>query len=157
MKALSIKSLKANQTRWLLNSWPPFWAAGIRVVEISDDWGYVKVRLRKYWFNRNYVNVHYGGSLFSMTDPFYMLMIMQKLGKAYIVWDKTAEIKFIKPGRKDVYAEFRVSDQQISDYKQQLLTQDKIEPEFEIEIIDIEDNLISKVVKKLHISTLLSR
>ena len=37
--------------------------------------------------NQNYVGSHFGGGLFSMTDPFYMLMLMNVLGSEYLVWD----------------------------------------------------------------------
>ncbi len=119
---------------------------------ISDDWNYAKVRLRKYWFNRNYMNVHYGGSLFSMTDGFYMLMIMQKMGKRYIVWDKRASIKFIKPGRKDVFAKFQLSDKEIEDFTQQLVDIPKLEIEKVVQVIDSDGLLISEVTKIVHIS-----
>jgi len=147
-----MKTLKPKTLRRVLNLWPPFWGAGIRVIELAEDWSFAKVRLRKYWFNRNYVNTHYGGSLFSMTDPFYMLLLLHKMGRDYVVWDKKAEIKFIKPGRKDVFAEFKVSEQQVSDFKEQLRTQDKIEPVFEVDIMDADGLLIAKVWKTIHIS-----
>ncbi|WP_223668746.1 DUF4442 domain-containing protein [Kangiella shandongensis] len=147
MKALKPKTLKR-----VLNCWPPFWASGIRVTELADDWSFAKARLRKRWYNRNYVNTHYGGSLFSMTDPFYMLLFLHQMGRDYVVWDKKSEIKFIKPGRKDVFAEFKIHDQQVNKFKQQLTTQDKIEPVFEVDIMDTDDILIAKVWKTIHIS-----
>ena len=146
------KPLSAKSLRRVLNVWPPLWGAGIRVLDIHDDWSYAKVRLRKYWFNKNYVNTHYGGSLFSMTDPFYMLLYLHKMGKDYIVWDKKSEIKFIKPGRKDCFAEFHVNQQQIDDFKEQLKTEEKLQPVFEVDIIDTDGTLIAKVWKTLYIA-----
>ncbi len=142
----------ARKLKFLLNIWPPFWAAGIKVIQLAKDWSYAKVRLRKYWFNRNYVNTHYGGSLFSMTDPFYMLILLHLMGKDYIVWDKKSEIKFIKPGRKDVFAEFKITPEQVADLKQQLETQDKIQPVFEVDIMDTDGVLIAKVWKTVYIA-----
>jgi len=147
-----MKTVKPKTLKRLLNLWPPFWGSGIRVLNISEDWSYAKVRLRKHWYNRNYVNTHYGGSLFSMTDPFYMLLFLHKMGRDYLVWDKKAEIKFIKPGRKDVFAEFKISEQDLEKVKQQLQHQDKVEPVFEIDIIDSDGILIAKVWKTIHIS-----
>lgn len=147
-----MKTLKPKTLKRVLNLWPPLWGAGIRVIELAEDWSFAKARLRKYWFNRNYVNTHYGGSLFSMTDPFYMLLLLHKMGRDYVVWDKKAEIKFIKPGRKDVFAEFKVTEHQVSDFKEQLKTQDKIEPVFEVDIMDSDGLLIAKVWKTIHIS-----
>lgn len=147
MKHLSAKKLKLT-----MNLWPPFWGSGIKVLELDDDWQYAKIRLRKYWFNRNYVNTHYGGALFSMTDPFYMLLLLHKLGRDYVVWDKKAEIKFIKPGRKDVFAEFKLTEQDLLDINLQLKEQDVIEPVFEVDIHDEDGLLIAKVWKTIHIA-----
>lgn len=143
--------MTARKLRLGLNLWPPLWGAGIRVLTISNDWTYTKVRLRKYWFNRNYVNTHYGGSLFSMTDPFYMLMVMQKMGKGYIIWDKKAEIKFIKAVKQDVFAEFKISQETIEDFKTQLETEEKIEPVFEVDVLDADGLLVAKVWKTLYL------
>ena len=81
-----------------INLWPPILGAGIRV-----KWGpgnkAVDVEMKLRFWNRNYVGTHYGGSLYSMTDPFYMLMLMNNLGRDYIVWDKAASIRFRKPGK----------------------------------------------------------
>src|SRR3546814_16237242 len=61
------------------------------------------------WYNRNYVGTQFGGSLYSMVDPFFVLMLMENLGRDYIVWDKAANIEFVSPGRGAVYADFAIS------------------------------------------------
>ena len=96
--------------RRIFNLWPPFLFSGIRVGAISDDWRHAQVELRERWYNRNYVGTHFGGSLFAMTDPFWMILVMQCLGRDYIVWDQAAEIEFVKPGRGTVHAGFDVDD-----------------------------------------------
>ncbi|NVJ68086.1 MAG: DUF4442 domain-containing protein [Gammaproteobacteria bacterium] len=135
-----------------LNIWFPFKFAGIKVLEIKDDWTYAKVRLKKRWYNQNAVGTHYGGSLFSMTDPFYMLMAFYQIGKDYVVWDKKAEIKFIKATKKDVFAEYHLPQATLDDWKEQLKIQEKIEPVFEVDIKDAEGNMIAKVWKTLYIA-----
>ena len=96
--------------RLLLNLWPPFLFAGIRVTRIDDGFRHARVELRQHWFNRNYVGTHFGGSLFAMTDPFWMLLTMRALGNGYMVWDKAGEIEFIRPGRGTVHAAFDLDD-----------------------------------------------
>src|ERR1039457_1616792 len=103
--------------RWI-NIWPPFFGAGIRVRWRSNRVVDVEMKLR-FW-NRNYVGTHYGGSLYSMADPFYMLMLMENLGRDSIVWDKAARIRFRKPGKGRVKAEFRLSDAQLDDIREKL-------------------------------------
>lgn len=96
--------------RRLLNLWPPFLFAGIRVTAIGADWRSARVELRMRPWNRNYVGTHFGGSLFAMTDPFWMLLVMRSLGRDYIVWDRAGEIAFLKPGRGVVHAEFALGE-----------------------------------------------
>jgi acyl-coenzyme A thioesterase PaaI-like protein len=103
--------------RIVMNLWPPFLFAGIRVLELGADWRHARVVLRKRWYNRNYVGTQYGGSLFSMTDPFWMVLVMHGLGPDYIVWDKAAEIEFVAPGREDVFAEFRVEEAMLDELR----------------------------------------
>lgn len=102
--------MTARGLKRLLNVWPPFLFSGIRVEHISDDWRTARVRLKLRWYNKNYVGTQYGGNLFSMTDPFWMIMVLERLGRDYIVWDRAAEIRFLSPGRGDVLAEFDVTD-----------------------------------------------
>src|SRR5215470_16056488 len=115
--------------RWI-NFWPPFLGAGIRVKRISPDLREVDVEMKLRWWNANYVGTHYGGSLYSMTDPFYMLMLLENLGSGYIVWDKAASIRFRKPGKGRMRAEFRLTQAQIDALRAQLETFEKIEPTF---------------------------
>jgi hypothetical protein len=135
----------------LLNIWAPFLGAGIRVKRLAPDWREIDVEMKLRWWNANYVGTHYGGSLYSMTDPFFMLMLIENLGKDYIVWDKSASIRFKKPGRGTVSATFRLSEQQIHEIKQALEIQKKIERVFTVEVMDESGSVIAEVEKLLHI------
>ncbi len=137
-------------TRWFLNIYPPFLGAGIRVRRIAPDWKAIDVEMKLRFWNANYVGTHYGGSLYSMTDPFYMLMLIHNLGSDYIVWDKSAAIRFRRPGRSTVRCEFRLTDAQLDDIRDKLRTQDKIEPTFLVEVRDESGEVIAVVEKLLH-------
>ena len=134
----------------LFNLWPPLLGAGIRVTRIQADWKEVDVEMRLRWWNANYVGTHYGGSLYSITDPFFMVMLIRILGPDYIVWDKAASIRFRRPGRSTVYAKFRVSDEQVNEIREALKAEEKIEREFAIEVKDAEGTVIAEVKKLLH-------
>ena len=134
--------------RWI-NIWPPLLGAGIRVRWRSNRDVDVEMKLRAW--NRNYVGTHYGGSLYSMTDPFYMLMLMENLGRGYIVWDKAASIRFRKPGKGRVKAEFRLTDAQLDDIREKLKLQEKYEPTFVVEVKDEAGEVVAEVQKVLHI------
>lgn len=109
----------------------------------------VDVEMKVRFYNRNYVGTHYGGSLYSMTDPFYMLM--SDLGRDYIVWDKAATIRFRKPGKGRVKAEFRLTDSQLDDIRENLKTLEKYEPTYLAEVKDEAGEVVAEVRKVLHI------
>ena len=137
--------------RWFLNLYPPFLGAGIRVKRLQPDWKAIDVEMKLRFWNSNYVGTHFGGSLYSMTDPFYMLMLIETLGRDYIVWDKSATIRFRKPGKGKVRTEFRLADAQLDEIRDKLKTQDKIEPTFLVEVRDESGALVAEVEKVLHV------
>ena len=136
--------------RRLINVWPPLLGAGIRVTRLDEDWRAVDVEMKLRRWNRNYVGTHYGGSLYSMTDPFYMVMLIENLGSGYVVWDKSASIRFRRPGRGTVRAEFRLSAEQIEEIRQALAKDEKVEREFGVEVKDTEGQVVAEVKKLLH-------
>jgi len=133
-----------------VNIWPPLAAAGIHV-RWSTDMKSADVEMKLHPWNRNFVGTHYGGSLYSMTDPFYMLMLISNLGNEYVVWDKAAHIRFRKPGKGKVRAEFRLTDAQLEDIREQLETLPKYEPTFVVEVKDESRDVVAEVQKVLHI------
>ena len=134
----------------LVNIWPPLAAAGIHV-RWGADMRSAAVEMRLHWWNRNFVGTHYGGSLYSMTDPFYMLMLIKNLGPEYVVWDKAASIRFRKPGKGKVRAEFRLTDEQLDEIRERLKTEAKYEPTFTVEVKDASGGVVTEVQKVLHI------
>lgn len=143
--------MKASWFRMGVNLWPPLFFAGIKATYIAADYRQIDVQLKLRWYNRNYVGVHYGGSLFSMTDPWYMMMLFHVLGKAYYVWDKKAEIEYIKPGRGKVTASFRLDDATLDEIKEKTANGDKYLPGFVIEIRDQQNELVARVRRTLYV------
>jgi acyl-coenzyme A thioesterase PaaI-like protein len=137
--------------RRLVNLWPPFLGAGIRIQHIASDMKAVDVEMKLRFWNANYVGTHFGGSLFAMTDPFYMLMLMANLGRDYIVWDKAASIRYRKPGKGTVRAKFRLTEAQLDDIRDKLKTLPKYEPVFEVEVTDETEEVVAIVEKLLHV------
>ncbi|CDZ78374.1 hypothetical protein BN59_02684 [Legionella massiliensis] len=135
----------------LIRFWPPFWGAGISVREFNKDYSRITVQLKMRFWNKNYVGSHYGGSLYSMTDPFYMLMLMKALGREYIVWDKFGTIRYKKPAHGKVFAEFELSSEQVKMIKQQADENEKSEPVFEIKIVDSSGTIVAEIVKTLYV------
>ena len=143
--------MKASRLRWMMNIWFPFLFSGIRVAKFSEDFRYVKVELRSRWYNKNYVGTHFGGSLFAMTDPFWMIMILRTIGKEYVVWDKAADIEFIKPGRGLVTAEFRLEDAVLDELRAAAAGNEKVLRWFDIPVMDSQGDLVAKVRKQIYV------
>jgi len=135
----------------LLNIWPPFLFAGIHVVKISPDYRQARIELRQRPWNRNAVGVHFGGSLFAMSDPMYMLMLMGIFKGEYLIWDKAACIDFIKPGRGTVYAEFEITDHLLEDIKRMTASGEKYLPVLPVVIKDGEGDTVATVERTLYI------
>ncbi|GHD75571.1 DUF4442 domain-containing protein [Vogesella fluminis] len=137
--------------KFVFNLWPPFLGAGVRVRRISPDWKETDVQLRLGLTNRNYVGVHFGGSLYSMTDPFYMLMLLKNLGNDYIVWDKAGRVDYVKPGKGVVTARFRIDDTLLDRIRAATTGGGKYLPELEIDVTDSRGELVARVHKTLYI------
>ena len=144
-----LKRLFKNNLRVMFNLWPPLMGAGIRIKRIQLDWREVDVEMKLRRWNANYVGTHYGGSLYSMTDPFYMVMFIEILGPDYIVWDKSAMIRFRKPGRGTVYAQFRITEQQVDEIREALKREEKIDREFGVDVKSGDGEIIAEVKKVL--------
>lgn len=135
----------------LINFYGPFLGAGVKLQKMSKDYRHALVSMRLTFYNKNYVGVQFGGSLYAMVDPWYMLMLMKNLGHEYIVWDKSAVIHFRSPGKGRVSAEFRLHDEQIDEIKRSLETQNKLDYTFHVEIKDDAGKLIADVHKVIYI------
>ncbi|MEQ8481206.1 MAG: DUF4442 domain-containing protein [Hoeflea sp.] len=144
--------MKARTLRLGMNLWPPFLFAGIRITRIADDFRAVDVELHERFYNRNYVGCHFGGSLFAMTDPFWMMMVMRNLDRSYTVWDRSAAIDFLKPGRGTVTACFRLTLGMLEEIRANTADEGSIfTPRYQIDITDTDGHTVARVSKTLHI------
>ena len=137
--------------RHMINWWPPYRGAGIRVTAIAPDWCHVRVELRAGLRNRNYLGTHFGGSLYSMADPFYVLMLIHVLGGDYLVWDQAAEIEFLKPGRGRVSAEFHLDGAHLERLRREAADGSKLLPEYVVEIKDASGEVVARVRKRVYV------
>jgi len=155
MAATLLKKHNKRIPLWLMrrffNLWPPYVGSGIKVLEGSEDFRYIKTCLKKRWYNTNYVGTAYGGSLYSMTDPFYMFMLINILGPEYIVWDKGADIDFKRPGKGHVFAEFRITDEIVKDIKEKTNSGEKYIFTLPVDVTDKEQNVVASVNKVLYV------
>lgn len=141
-------------SKWLMrigNLWSPFRGAGIKIVHVAPDYRHMRIEMKLKWFNKNYVGTHFGGSLYAMTDPFYMMMLINNLGSDYIVWDKAAKIEFLKPGRGVVSVEFVLSEALLNEVKEKADTQGKYVFDLPVEIKNESNEIVARVNKTLYV------
>lgn len=146
MMAMTAKKLKR-----LLSVYPPYLGAGVRVTHIADDFLTAHVEMPMRFYNKNYVGTHFGGSLYAMVDPFYMLMLMNILGPEYIVWDKAAAIRFKRPGKGTVKAVFQIPAERVTEIKAAADANGKVEPEFNVVVTDSDGQVVAEVDKLIYV------
>ena len=134
-----------------MNLWPPFLGAGIRIEEFAEDWSRVRVRLTKSRLTSNYFGTAYGGSLFSMTDPFFAILTLRRLGPGYVVWDQAGEIEFLAPGRTTVRTTIEIPDEFIVELKEAAASGEKVLRWLECDLTDTSGTVIARVRKQLYV------
>src|SRR6266478_714398 len=135
----------------LMRFYPPYLGAGVSVTRVAKDLSVLEVEMKLAHWNRNFVGTQFGGSLYSMCDPFFMLMLMMQLGDGYVVWDKSASIEFLKPGRGKVKARFELPRMRVEEVRAETQEKGKINPRFEVTVVDEGGEPVARVQKVLSV------
>jgi hypothetical protein len=146
------ESFKSRRFRWGFNLFPAYRGSGGKVTYIADDFRDVKVKIPLSWRTRNYVGTIYGGSMYGAIDPIYMLMLIKILGPGYIVWDKAAKIRFKKPGKNTLYADFRLTDEEVDEIKRLADTAKSVDRIYDLELKDKNGTVHAVIEKTLYIA-----
>jgi acyl-coenzyme A thioesterase PaaI-like protein len=131
----------------LMRFYPPYLGAGVHVTAVDQGLRWIEVAMELTAWNRNYVGTHFGGSLYAMCDPFYMFLLIERLGPAFVVWDKSATIDFVKPGRGRVVARFEVGDEELARIRDEVAANGKSHPRFEVVVRDEAGEVVARVGK----------
>ncbi|MCG3879746.1 DUF4442 domain-containing protein [Psychrobacter sp. Ps6] len=134
-----------------LNTYAPYIGAGIKIDHISLDQGLCVVSMGLTTLNKNIVGTQFGGSLYSMVDPFYMLMLMHQLGSNYVVWDKSSHIDFVAPGNSRVTARMKIPSSEVITIQELAKDGEPVFREYKVNIVDEQQKLIATVTKTLYI------
>jgi acyl-coenzyme A thioesterase PaaI-like protein len=142
-------------TWWLrhVGWWPPLLGTGIKVTRLDKDLRAIDVEMPLRPWNRNYVGVQFGGSLFAMTDPFYMIMLATNLGREYVVWDKAASIRYKRPGQGRVRAEFRLTEERLKEIRSALDADGRYDARFVVEVKDADRKAVAEVERVIYCAT----
>jgi acyl-coenzyme A thioesterase PaaI-like protein len=136
--------------RALVGLYPPFLGAGIGV-RANGDLSVVESRLKWRWWNRNYVGTHFGGSIYAMTDPFYMVMLIERLGTSFTVWLAEASIRYVRPGRGELRARFELSEAQLADIRARAQEHGRTQIELPVRVLDGRGEVVAEVRQVLYV------
>jgi len=145
------ETVKTRLMRIGFNFFPAFWATGAKITYISQDFHEIRLKLPLNRRSKNYVGTIFGGSMYSATDPLYFLMLLNVLGKDYIIWDKASSIRYKKPGRTTLFAKVELSDEEVEVIKRELETAPKIDRVYQIDLVDAKGEVHASIEKTLHI------
>ena len=134
-----------------INTYAPYIGAGIKIEHINLDQGLCVVNMGLNSLNKNIVGTQFGGSLYSMVDPFYMLMLMHQLGSSYVVWDKSSHIEFIAPGLSKVTARMKIPSAEIITIQELAKEGKPVFRKYKVDIVDEQQKVIATVTKTLYI------
>lgn len=147
----AVRLLGFHRFMHVMRVYPPYLGAGVRVRHAAPDASRVDVEMPLTPLNRNFVGTQFGGSLYAMCDPFFMLMLIERLGPGYVVWDKAASIEFLRPGRGTVRARFEVPDERVDEIRREVDRAGKTLPRFEVTVFSEDATPVARVEKTLYV------
>jgi acyl-coenzyme A thioesterase PaaI-like protein len=145
---------ESRQTRWLrwkFNFFPAYRGTGGRIEYIADDLREIRIRLPLSWRSRNYVGTIFGGSMYGAIDPIYMVMLIRLLGREYVVWDKAATIRFRRPGKTTLFANFILPAAELEAIKAELNERKSLERVYQVRLVDRAGRVHAEVEKTIYI------
>jgi hypothetical protein len=134
--------------RTFINWYPMYFGTGGKILFWASDSSEVHLRLRLNIWTYNYVGTIFGGSFFSAADPFYMLMLYRSLGSSYVVWDKSASIRFKKPGKTALFAKLEITDTDFKEIKDAVAQSSEVTRTFVIQWKD-KDGVVHAEIERL--------
>jgi acyl-coenzyme A thioesterase PaaI-like protein len=146
------ESFASKFDRIKFNFFPAYRGTGARVVYIAGDYQRIRVKIPLSWRTRNYVGTIYGGSLYAGIDPIYMLMLIKILGREYVVWDKAAKIRFKRPGKETLFADFLITPVEIDEIRKLLETEKSVDRVYNVELVDKNGKVHALIEKTLYIA-----
>lgn len=145
------ESFRTRWFRWGTNVWPCYRGTGGRVTFVAADWSEIRVKLPLSWRTRNYVGTIFGGSLYASVDPFFMLLLIKRLGPDFIVWDKAARIRFRRPGKTTLTAVMRIDDAELAEVRRLMELEPKLDRTYRVELVDKDGAVHAEVDKVVQI------
>lgn len=146
------ESSRSRSMRWAFNWWPCIWCTGGKVEFIAADYKELHVSIKLNIRTRNRVGTVYGGSIYSSVDPYFMLLLMEVLGKEYVVWDKGASMKFVRPITEKVKCRFLITDELVEELKQRVAENGEYSFDLPLQYEDDNGKVYAVFTKQLYVA-----
>jgi len=146
-----------NLLKWAMRLYPPLFFQRIWVQRFYKNFRGVDVKINHSLITKNYNSSIFGGTIFSATDPFYAILfdqVFKRKGYTNLVWLKSAEIKYIKPAKKNLFFTIKISEEDINYAEQHLQQEGKYVSSFDIDLYDADGILYVKVKNEIYIRNL---
>jgi acyl-coenzyme A thioesterase PaaI-like protein len=114
----------------LLEWYPPFRPMRIKVLEISNGWRKVRIRLPLNALSRNPGGVMFGGYQAALADPIAALACA-RVFPGYSVWTRAMNVSFDHGGNSDLEMRFSLTPEQEQDIRLELERDGRSTPTFE--------------------------
>ncbi|QLG63820.1 DUF4442 domain-containing protein [Halorarum salinum] len=147
----SLAAVRARLYRIGLSYFPAFWSTGGKVTDLAPDFSYARVKLPLNWRTRNGMGTTFGGSMYGVVDPVYVVLLTRRLGDGYTVWDRAAEIEFRKPGRSTLYAEFHLPDGEVDEISRSLAPGESCDRVYDVDLVDADGTVHAEIEKTVYV------
>jgi hypothetical protein len=79
------------------------------------------------------------------------MLLLRHLGRDHVVWDRAAEVDFIKPGRGDVTARFVLTEEEVERLRGLAADGGKVLEWFSVDITDADGDVVARVRKQVYV------
>ena len=138
--------------KWFFNISPMYRRSTGRITSVTRNLSRIEIRIPLSYKNKNYVGTIFGGSLFSATDPIYMVQLIQLLGRDYVVWDKSSTIKFKRPANSAAYAVFEFTEKEVESIKDDIAKKKEIDLLKIVHLTSKEGKLFCEIEKTIYVA-----
>jgi acyl-coenzyme A thioesterase PaaI-like protein len=155
MKLFPTEAQESRSTRlWRLyfNLYPAIRGTGGWLRFLSGDWHEAHLSLRLNLRTYNYKGTIFGGAMFAAGDPLYMLMLIKIMGEEYVIWDKAASIRFLRPAKTRLRARFLLSPEAIAALKADIEREQEIDRTFSFEYVDAEGTVYARSERTIYLA-----
>lgn len=125
-----LKRLPFIPEKKFLEWYPPFWLMRVKVLEIKNDWRYVRLKLPLTMFSKNMGNSMFGGYQAAVADPIAAL-VCAKIFPGHEVWTRSQHIDFQHEGNSDLELRFELSPDIEKQIENDLADKGRSTPTFE--------------------------